>query len=420
MPAAKHANRTCGCGGFAPKGSKLITMVERHSGVRLHNKESADSEGIARMARLAGGVAHEFNNVLAVILLQADMLLRSPAQNEDVYRRAQEIKKATERAATLTRQLLAFGGKPVMHPQGLDLNEELEHLRPMLAALLGRKITLVTYFGEGAGQVEVDPIYLEQIISILATNARDAMPAGGQVTLTTEAFYQRESGDGSELAPGNYARITVADAGTGMDAETLRYIFEPFFTTKPPGKGIGLGLSTVYGLVTQMGGRILVTSEPGLGSSFEICLPRFGGAEDRNEPETDLDAELRGSENILLVDDEAMVRRATSEILEMFGYQVIEAATGSDAIEICHECDDQIDLLLTDISMGEMNGPTLAKAIHAQWPTIPTLFMSGDSDAATAGQGVLEPGAEFIEKPFTPEGLLRRIRIVLDKQPHRR
>jgi len=375
------------------------------------------------MARMAGGVAHEFNNVLAVILLQADMLIKTPGQDGAVCQRGLEIKRAAERAAVLTRQLLAFAGKPVMHPKTLDLNQQLASFQPGLAGMLGRKVELVTQFGSGVGQVIVDPIYLEQVFSILAANARDAMPAGGQVTIATEACtVQRSAEDptqSGECAAGEYVKISVVDTGSGMDAETLEHAFEPFFTTKRTGQGVGLGLSTVYGIVGKMGGRILVESEPGCGARFQILLPRV--SDEPAEPQTELRADhlLSGSEIILLVDDEAMVRRATSEILEMFGYQVIEAATGKDALEICEECDEPIDLLLTDITMDQMDGLTLAREIGAQWPRIPALFMSGNSGASMSGDGLLEAGAEFIEKPFEPEELLRRIRRIIDRNRKR-
>ena len=355
------------------------------------------------MARMAGGVAHEFNNVLAVILLQADMLLKTPGQDETNRQRGLDIKRAAERAATLTRQLLAFAGKPVMHQQTVDLNNELETYRTKIKQVLGRKVDLLLRLGSGVGQVNIDPVYLEQVLLILAANARDAMSDGGRVIISTETSHDQ-------------ALLSFADSGSGMDPETRAHVFEPFFTTKPTGKGIGLGLSTVYGIVKKMNGRIALDSTPGQGTTFKILLQQTGEAPAQN-PISEHEGQLRGSEIILLVDDEAMVRRATSELLEMFGYQVIEAATGKDALEICNECDEPIGLVLTDITMDEMDGRKLARAIKAEWPEIPVLLMSGDIGAAMS-VGDRDEGVQFIEKPFEPEELMRRIRRIIDRKQH--
>jgi len=373
-----------------------------------------ETEKMETIARLAGGIAHDFNNLLAVILLHSDLLLTTPVREDSVRRRGGEIRKATERAAALTRQLLAFGSRQVMHPANLDLNREVEKCRELLIRLLGPEVKLTIKRGELLGQISADPVYLEQVIISLAANARDAMPSGGELTLSTESFVCEEDASNLTLTPGPYARLTMTDTGSGMDEATQNRIFEPFFTTKAPGQGKGLGLSAVYGIVKQFAGEIRLHSERGRGTSLEIYLPlaNISGSDSLDEDTEEL---LEGTETVLLVDDESLVRRAIGEMLDMYGYNVLEAESGPEAIEVCKECDEPIDLLLTDVTLPGMNGPAVAKEISQRQPGIRILLMSGFTDPGIVGEGLAD-GLPFIEKPFTPETLARRIRQILDAE----
>jgi CheY-like chemotaxis protein len=364
------------------------------------------------VARLAGGVAHDFNNLLSVILLHSDMLLTVFGHEETVRRHAIEIKMATGRAAVLTHQLLALGGRQLMHPTVLSLNEELKRYQSLLEKILGRKIELNMKLGMDVDHIDADPIHLEQVVLSMVANARDAMSDGGQLTISTRLFQNEANNDQLGLPSGSYARISISDTGSGMDAGTLTHIFEPFFTTKS-GKGAGLGLSTAYGIVKQFGGRIMVDTEPGSGTIIDIYLPHLVDTSSAQRAASAENEATGGAEIILLVDDEEMVRRAASEILQLYGYQVIEAASGSEALEICEECDDPISLLLTDVSMPEMSGPELAEAIGIRWPAMRVLYMSGFTDAADGNQRLLREGVAFIEKPFEPDALARRIRDII-------
>jgi two-component system, cell cycle sensor histidine kinase and response regulator CckA len=360
--------------------------------------DPANKEKLEIISRLAGGIAHDYNNLLAVVLLHADMLASS--DDESVRRRAKEIKMAAQRASALTRQLLAFSGRQVMSLRPVDLSEELDRLHPTLVRILGPNITLETKQDHGATYINSDPIYLEQVMINLVKNAHDAMPSGGRVTIST----------GYESEPEPRVVLAVSDAGVGMEADVLSRVFEPFFTTSK-GKKTGLGLSTAFGLVKQMDGEIQIESEMGKGTIVRIYLqPVQMASNSVVEAHKHL---LRGNETILLVDDESMVRSASCEMLELFGYQVIEAGDGFEALEICEEADEPIALALVDIEMDRMDGPTLAKKIRERWPKIKILFMSGLSEDVVQEEGILAKGDQFISKPYDPDELAERIRVII-------
>jgi two-component system cell cycle sensor histidine kinase/response regulator CckA len=364
------------------------------------------------IGRLAGGIAHDFNNLLTVITGYSDLTLKRMPADDPFRRNSEEIRKAGERAAALTRQLLAFSRKQVLQPKILDINSVIVEMEGMLQRLLGEDIELCTAVLPDTGQVKADPGQIEQVIMNLAINARDAMPRGGQVVIETEnvRFDKRSV----EAEPGNYVMITFSDTGVGMDAETQSQIFDPFFTTKPVGKGTGLGLSTVYGIVNQSGGYIKVDSEVGAGTTFRIYLPRV----DEDYPETVLHSDalpkLEGRETILLAEDEDVVRNLAREVLESYGYTVIAARNGEDAISVCDDHNGSIDLLVSDVVMPGMGGRELRDELVPKHQGMKVLFMSGYTDDAIVRYGVLESKVPFIQKPFTPDGLAAKVREVLD------
>jgi two-component system, cell cycle sensor histidine kinase and response regulator CckA len=374
---------------------------------------AAAKEKLEIIARLAGSIAHDYNNLLAIILLQSDMLLATPGQSEPVRRRALEIKNATERAAALTRQLLAFGSRQVLQSRPLDVRQTLESLRPAMTEAVGPQHELVIKIDRDVSQIQADPIHLEQVLINLLLNARDAMPPGGRVVVAADTVSNREVEATVNLAPGIYLRLSITDTGAGMDEETQKRIFEPFFTTKPTGQALGLGLSTVYGIVKQFAGTIVARSTVNEGSCFEIYLPhsQATATEVPREPASSERLPV-GSETILLVEDEAMVRRATADLVRMYGYQVIEAADAQEALEIFEEADEPISLLLSDVSMPGMDGPALAEIVAARWPELPVLFMSGYAGDAVDPR--IRAGRGLIEKPFESIALARRIRELID------
>jgi PAS domain S-box-containing protein len=369
------------------------------------------------VGRLAGGVAHDFNNLLTVINGYTELLIDSfPA---DPARRAKilgEIAKAGERAAALTRQLLAFSRKQVVAPRTIDLSKVVSGIESLLRRLIGEDVKLVASFAPRLWPVRADPGQVEQVIMNLAVNARDAMPKGGTLTIETrnvelDETYTREH---TGVSPGPYAMLAVSDTGTGMDEETKAHLFEPFFTTKEQGKGTGLGLSTVYGIVHQFGGHVWVYSELGIGTAFKVYLPKLSGRATSRPSLARLPAVERGAETVLLVEDEESIRRLAADVLRGGGYTVLEAPLPSAAIAISESEKGPIHVLVTDIVMPEMSGPDLAEAIRARHPAIRTLFMSGYANDSVFNHHVLEAGAPFLEKPFRPADLTRKVRQVLE------
>ena len=374
------------------------------------------------VGRLAGGIAHDFNNILTAITGYADLLLEDLAPNDPRRQDAEEIHKAADRAAGLTRQLLAFSRQQVLQPRVVDLNALVSELEKMLRRLLGEDVTLATVLAPTLGRVRADVGQLEQVIMNLAVNARDAMPTGGQLTIET-GDVEFDGGYAAEhypAPPGKYAMLAVSDTGTGMDPETQAHLFEPFFTTKEKGKGTGLGLATVYGIVKQSGGFIWVYSELGVGTTFKIYLPRVDAAAEPMSGHHAPTPVARGSETVLVAEDEAPVRAVARHALERYGYRVLEAASAEAALDVAQRYSGPIHVLLTDVIMPGMSGRDLAARLATLRPETRVIYMSGYTDDAITRHGVLEPGFVFVQKPFTPDALARTVRDVLDGTTERR
>ena len=391
--------------------STLLDVSERKSA----QDALRQSQKMEAVGQLAGGVAHDFNNLLVVIQGRAELLLRRFGADERLARDLKLIDTTAQRASALVRQLLAFSRRQVLQPTLIDLNEIVEGVSPMLKSLIGRDIELRTELSPGRAAVVADPVQMEQVLVNLVVNARDAMPNGGRVVLSTARA--EIDADVAQQAPGArpgpYVAVTVKDIGKGMSAETMARIFEPFFTTKEPGRGTGLGLSTVYGIVEQSGGFMTVESEPGHGATFRVYLPSaaIAGA-DAGAPAPLPDAAALAS-TILLVDDDVAVREIVRDILIEEGFAVLEAANGEEAMRVIERDDGTIRLLLTDVVMPRMNGLQLAKNVGQRRPEMPILYMSGHVDPAGLGQGSLPVGAALISKPFSQELLVERVRIAL-------
>jgi len=383
----------------------------------LHRREEQvrQSQKMEAIGRLAGGVAHDFNNLLTVIRGHGELVLRRLEGDHPLRRNLQEIGLAAERASALTHQLLAFSRKQVLQPRTLDLGEVLDRMQTLLERLIGEDVQLATRRRGPVGSVRADPAQMEQVIVNLAVNARDAMPQGGVLTveLANADLDQTYTHGHPVVAPGPYVVLSVTDTGHGMDAETKARIFEPFFTTKEPGKGTGLGLATVYGIVKQSEGFIWVYSEPGRGTTFKIYLPRVDQPAEALTPRPAA-AAVRGSETLLLVEDEDALRSLLRELLESFGYAVLEASQGVDALRVAQEFPGTIHLLLSDLVMPQMTGRELADRLARRRPGIKVLFMSGYA-AGAAPQHEIPPEAAYIEKPFTSDALATAVRALLDE-----
>ncbi len=382
---------------------------------RTLEEQLRHSQKMEAVGRLAGGVAHDFNNLLTVIKGYSDLMLNEIAVNDPMYGELDEIRKAADRAASLTRQLLAFSRRQVMEPKVLDLNGIVSNMERLLRRLLGEDVELHISLHQHLGHVKADPGQIEQVIMNLAVNARDAMPRGGKLTIETTNFEVDEeyTRDHAVVAAGKYVMLAVSDTGCGMDSETVQHIFEPFFTTKEMGKGTGLGLSTVYGIVKQSGGYIWVYSEPGGGSSFKVYLPVVEQRAETMDKKAAPAASYRGTELVLLVEDEDGVRALVREVLQRHGYTVLETRSGGEAL-IAFEKNPNIQLLLTDVVLAQMNGRELAKRLAPQRPEMKVLFVSGYTEEAIVQHGVLDPGTAFLQKPFTPKALAKKVREVLD------
>jgi len=384
----------------------------------LHRSEAQLRQAVKMEAvgRLAGGVAHDFNNILTAITGYGELLLMNPDIRDPVSRDVKDILQAAERAAALTRQLLAFSRKQVLQPQRLDLNQVVANLDKMLRRIIGEDIDLLTVLGHELGAVQADRGQIEQVVMNLAANARDAMPQGGKLTIETanadlDAAYAQEH---LEVQPGPYVMLAVSDTGLGLDQKSQARIFEPFFTTKELGKGTGLGLSMVYGIVRQSGGFIYVYSNPGEGTTFKIYLPRLEAAGDLAAGLGQVpDSCEWGWETILMVEDEDMVRQVARRILTRYGYTVLEAASGHDALVVSREHAGPIHLMLTDVVMPGMSGWETAENLKPQRPEMKVLFMSGHTENTIVHHGVLDPGVAFIQKPFRYNVLAQKIREML-------
>ncbi len=405
-----------------PIGTRGVTMdisaaKEAETARAQLEEQLLQSQKMESVGRLAGGVAHDFNNLLTVINGHASMALDRLQPGDPLRVRLADIRTAGERAADLTRQLLALSRRQLLIPRVLSLNSLIADSTSMLGRLLGEDVELVTRLDPELGRVRSDPGQISQVILNIAVNARDAMPRGGKLILETQNVVIDEKYAKTHLSvlPGSYVRLTIADTGAGMDAETISHIFEPFFTTKGPGKGTGLGLSTVYGIVKQSGGSIRVNSRPGQGTSFEIYLPRIEepvteAEELPGEPESP-----QGSETILVVEDDEMVRQLACQALRLYGYDVVEAANAGEALLACESYGGSITLMVTDIVMPQMSGRELAARLAKLRPEMRVIYMSGYTDDAVVRHGVSDEALYFLQKPFTPGALAQKVREVLDR-----
>jgi PAS domain S-box-containing protein len=377
------------------------------------------SQKMDALGKLASGVAHDFNNILTVILGHSEILLERTDCNASSRKDVEQIQQAGERAASLTRQLLAFSRQQMLQPRLLDLNAIVLNIEQMLRRLLGADIELVTILESRLKPVKADPGQIDQVILNLAINARDAMPKGGKLTIETANVYLDDTYVRQRVGvtAGLYMMLAVSDTGIGMDKETQSRIFEPFFTTKEPGKGTGLGLAMVHGIVNQSGGSIWVYSEVGKGTTFKVYLPQVIEAPASASPHQDSTESYGGSETILLVEDEDMVRELAHRVLLQNGYKILEAHQGEEAIQICEQYQAPIHLLLTDVVMpGKINGPQLAEQLVLQYPEVKILYMSGYTDKAIINHGLLGSDIPFLQKPFTPNALRRKVREVLGRK----
>jgi PAS domain S-box-containing protein len=400
---------------------RMVGTVQDITERRTLEEQLRQSQKMEAIGRLAGGIAHDFNNLLTAILGYSDLLAARIGDDDEGGRKdVEEIRKAGERAVALTRQLLAFSRKQMLQPRVVDLNDAVRNIEQMLRRLIGEHVELTALLAERLGTVRADPGQIDQVLVNLAVNARDAMPDGGVLGIETanttlEAdFVARNPGSRA----GDYVVLSVKDTGTGMTEEVKKHIFEPFFTTKPKGKGTGLGLAMAYGFVKQSDGYIAVESEPGRGTTFRIYLPRVHeAAQDVVRTVLSTPSPRRG-ETILLVEDEAGVRRLSRTVLEEQGYVVLEAASGDIALEVARSQTGPIHLVVTDVVMPGMSGRELWDRLRVLSPDSRVLFMSGYTDDVIARHGVLEPGIAFLQKPFTAFGLAGKVREVLDAPRH--
>jgi PAS domain S-box-containing protein len=386
--------------------------------MRALEEQLRQSQKMEAVGLLAGGIAHDFNNLLTIIKGYSQLSLLELKEGDLLKGNIEEIQKATERAANLTGQLLAFSRRQVMQMKVFDFNTLLRDLENMLRRVIGEDIELVTILADDLGRTKTDPGQIEQVIMNLAVNARDAMPSGGKLIIETAnvEFDEPYAYVHIAMAPGRYVMLSVSDTGVGMTPEVRERVFEPFFTTKEKGKGTGLGLSTVYGIVKQSGGNIWVYSEPGQGTTVKIYFPRV---EEENDALFQIDSAIsipQGSETVLVVEDEPSVRSLATHIIRHQGYRVLEAADGEEALRVAQECFGEINLLLTDVVMPRMGGKELADRLKTLRPSVKVLFISGFPDEAIARHGVLTPGIAFLQKPFSPAALAQKVREVLDRE----
>jgi len=402
--------------GILSSGEDITERKQAEEALRKSEDQLRQSQKMEAVGRLAGGVAHDLNNLLTGVTGYSDLLSVKIGEDATQRRYVTEIQKATSRAVSLIRQLLAFSRKQILQPKVMNLNDTVADMEKMLRRVIGEDIELVTVLDPALGAVKADPGQMGQIIMNLAVNARDAMLQGGKLTIETanvdldEEYIRQHTG----AQPGSCVMLTVSDTGDGMDKQTCSHIFEPFFTTKQLGKGTGLGLSTVYGIVKQSGGSIWVYSEPGQGTTFKVYLPRIKKTAMSSKSTRTPPGLQRGTETILVVEDEELVRKLLQEILQKCGYSVLVARHGDEALSLCQRHQEPIHLLVTDVVMPHMNGGQLAERLALQRPEIKILYISGYTDHVIIHTGKLEPGRAFLQKPFTSGTLARKVRQVLD------
>jgi signal transduction histidine kinase len=404
---------------FEQRDNLMREMEERRAteeALRKSEEELRHSQKMEAVGRLAGGVAHDFNNLLTAIIGYAELIATRTTSNSLAKQNAELIRKAGEQAATLTRQLLAFSRKQILQPKVIDLNALVVEMEKLLRRVIGERFDLQSHPNAENGRVRADPSQLEQVVLNLGVNARDAMPRGGKLIIRTEEVRldrTTASQIATSLKPGDYVVLSVTDTGAGMDEETKSHIFEPFFTTKGPGKGTGLGLATVYGIVRQTGGGISVESEPGKGSTFRIYLPQELAPVDFARTSHAPVEKSDNFETVLVVEDEEIVRELVCEVLEDQGYNVLCAPDGIEALNLAEEFEGPIHLLVTDVIMPQMNGHELAVKLSRLRSDMKVLYVSGYSDNDIGDHGTLDPRYELLEKPFTPQTLARKIREVI-------
>ncbi len=393
-----------------------MTVFRDITDLKTLEAQFRQAQKMEAVGRLAGGVAHDFNNLLTTIVGNADLMLMGLAEDNPFREKLEQIKGGGKRAASLTRQLLAFSRKQILQPVVLDLNSLITDFVKMLKRLIGEDVELETVLAQELRRVEADPGQMEQVIMNLVINARDAMPDGGGLIIETvnadlDEDYTKEHD--VSLQPGPYVMLGVSDTGMGMDAETQSLIFEPFFTTKEEGKGTGLGLATVYGIVKQSGGYIWIYSEPGQGTTFKIYLPAVEGEPVQVQKEQ-TSADFTGSETILIVEDDDVLRNLARKILELQGYKILDAENGIEALRVSDEHEGQIHLMITDVVMPKMGGRELEERLRPLRPEMKVIYTSGYTDDIIAHHGVLKPGIEFLRKPLRSESLKRKVREVLN------
>ena len=385
--------------------------------LRQSEEQLRQAHKIEAVGRLASGVAHDFNNILTVITGHSELLLRQLDADDPRRKNAEQIEKAAYRAAALTRQLLTFSRKQVIEPRVLKLNAIILNIEKMLRRLIGEDIEFCTVLDSGAGHIKADPGQIEQVIMNLAVNARDAMPNGGKLTVTTAntTLDKNQLNNFPDLCAGDYVMLTIADTGTGMSEEVKAHLFEPFFTTKPPGTGTGLGLATCFGIVKQNTGHINVHSELGRGTTFKIYFPQVQSALESPRVRIMPTEATGGNETVLLVEDEPVVRELAVATLREKGYTVVEAVNGEEGLRMARQHDGKIDLVLTDVVMPVMGGKEMADALRTSHPDTKVLFTSGYTEDAMGHHGVLRPGILFLQKPYMTATLARKVREVLDE-----
>lgn len=402
---------------LVPAVKRAMQEVKDRVERRRVEEQFIESQKMEVLGQLASGVAHDFNNVLAVIMGYGDLLKEQLGTQNHLRQYTEEILQACERAAGLTRQLLVFSRKQAVHPVVLDLNNAIHQLSNMLRRLLDENIELDFVLADQLGHIKADSGQLGQVLMNLVVNARDAMPNGGQITIRTDNRRLETNAALPEVPPGDYVVLSVSDTGTGITEDVQARMFEPFFTTKPPGKGTGLGLATCQTIAHQSGGHISVSSKLGKGTTFSVYFPCV-------EQPLDADAKApqpgplpRGKETILIVEDELSVRHLARNILEAQGYDILLATNGEDALQVTRaRTDKPINLVITDVIMPRMGGQILAKSLQSNYPTLKILFTSGHTDDTVAHHGLLEPGVAFLPKPYTPTTLARKVRAMLDNE----
>jgi signal transduction histidine kinase len=395
-----------------------VGIARKRSEAELHKTEEQlrQAQKLEAIGSLAGGVAHDFNNLLTIINGYSEIIGSQLPADSPVRDLVREIGQAGERAASLTRQLLAFSRKQVLEPKVFNLNAIVTDTAKMLRRLIGEDIELNTTLEPGLRRVRADPGQLEQVLINLAVNARDAMPQGGKLTIETAnaELHETYTHAYADLPPGPYVMMAVSDTGCGMDEATKARIFEPFFTTKGPGKGTGLGLATVYGIVKQSEGHVAVYSEPGRGTTFKIYLPVAEERVPSGKSHPGLQPARPGTETILLAEDEPALQALARHVLQSHGYTVLEAGQGDKALRIAQDYKGTIHLLVTDVVMPAMSGRQLAERLAANRPGVKVLYLSGYTDDAVVRHGVLQAETAFLQKPFTPGALAQKVREVLD------